>query len=117
MTNETAGSMPSKNPSSQRAIQSLCEEFRQYNQIDPAYYDVYNVKRGLRNNDGTGVVAGLTRVCNVHGYVLDEGEKSPVDGVLTYRGIRVSDLVEGCIRDDRFEIGRASCRERVLDRV
>lgn len=102
MTNETAGSMPSWNPSSQRAIQSLCEEFRKYNHIDSSYYDVYNVKRGLRNNDGTGVLAGLTRVCNVHGYVLDEGEKAPVDGVLTYRGIRVSELVEGCIRDDRF---------------
>ncbi|MCI8623123.1 MAG: citrate synthase [Provencibacterium sp.] len=102
MPNETAGVLLPQNPSNQRAIQFLCEEYRKYNRIDPAYYDVYNVKRGLRNNDGTGVLAGLTQVCNVHGYVLDEGEKAPVDGVLTYRGIKVNDLIEGCVQDDRF---------------
>ena len=91
-----------KNPSMQRAIKILCDEFRKYNHIDPANYDLYNVKRGLRNSDGTGVLAGLTQICNVHGYVMDEGEKSPIDGVLTYRGINVQDLVDGCLRDDRF---------------
>lgn len=93
---------PPRNPSSQRAIKFLCDEFRKYNHIDPASYDLYNVKRGLRNQDGTGVLAGLTLVCNVHGYVMDEGEKAPIDGRLTYRGIDVADLIEGCLQDDRF---------------
>lgn len=92
----------SRAPSIQRDIQFLCDEFRKYNHINPANYEKYGVKRGLRNQDGTGVVAGLTQVCNVHGYVMDEGEKAPVDGVLTYRGINVADLIEGCVRDDRF---------------
>lgn len=101
MVSEYAGA-PLRGPSSQRAIQFLCDEYRKYNHIDPSNYEVYNVKRGLRNQDGTGVLAGLTQVCNVHGYVIDEGEKAPIDGVLTYRGINVRELVEGCLRDDRF---------------
>lgn len=93
---------PPRNPSSQRAIKFLCDEFRKYNHIDPQNYDLYNVKRGLRNSDGTGVMAGLTLICNVHGYVIDEGEKAPIDGTLHYRGVNVNDLVDGCIKEDRF---------------
>ena len=81
---------------------SLREEFRKNNRIEPDKLARYDVKRGLRNADGSGVMAGLTRVCNVHGYVLNEGEKSPVEGRLTYRGLSVEDLVQGCIDEDRF---------------
>lgn len=95
-------STPPRNPSSQRAIKFLCNEFRKYNHIDLANYEQYGVKRGLRNSDGTGVLAGLTLICNVHGYVMDEGEKAPMDGTLHYRGVNVADMVEGCIKDDRF---------------
>lgn len=98
----SVGQTPQRHPAAQRAIQSLCEEFRKYNYIDPANNEIYDVKRGLRNQDGTGVLAGLTQVCNVHGYVMDEGDKAPIDGVLTYRGVNVVDLIEGCERDDRF---------------
>lgn len=83
-------------------IQILCDEYRKYNQIDPEAFDRYAVKRGLRNADGTGVTAGLTNICNVHGYIIDEGEKSPVDGQLIYRGINVQELVEGCEREGRY---------------
>ncbi len=62
----------------------------------------YNVKRGLRNSDGTGVLAGLTEIGGVHGFVIDEGEKIPVEGVLQYRGIDVKDLVAGCQVEKRF---------------
>ena len=48
---------------------SLCEEFQKNNRIDPAKFEQYDVKRGLRNADGSGVMAGLTLICNVHGYV------------------------------------------------
>jgi citrate synthase len=48
--------------------------------IDPAAYTKFSVKRGLRNPDGSGVLVGLTRIGEVHGYVMDEGEKKPDEG-------------------------------------
>jgi citrate synthase len=63
--------------------------------INPELYQKYNVKRGLRNADGTGVLVGLTSIGNVHGYILDENEKVPVDGRLSYRGIDVEEMVRG----------------------
>ncbi len=83
-------------------LKSLCEEFKNNNYIDPAAFTNFNVKRGLRNADGTGVVAGVTLVGNVHGYVLNEGEKVPIEGKLTYRGIDVADLVNGFVTENRF---------------
>jgi len=72
------------------------------NSIESSLYNKYNVKRGLRNADGTGVLVGLTNLGDVHGYVLDEGEKTPVEGHLRYRGIDVENIVEGFQRDKRF---------------
>lgn len=63
--------------------------------IDPELYAKYNVKRGLRNADSSGVLVGLTRVGNVHGYVISDDEKVPVEGTQHYRGISVNDLVHG----------------------
>mgnify|MGYP001007010044 CR=1 FL=1 len=83
-------------------IKSLCDEYRKYNSIDPACFDRYRVKRGLRNPDGTGVIAGVTQICNVHGYVLNEGERMPVDGQLTYRGINIRDIIENCCKEQRY---------------
>ena len=83
-------------------ISFLCAESQKYNQIDPKDFTRNYVKRGLRNPDGTGVVAGVTKICNVHGYVIDEGEKSPVEGHITYRGINLEDIVDACSRDNRF---------------
>ena len=83
-------------------IQSLCGEYRKYNQIDPAYYERYQVKRGLRNADGTGVMAGVTQIGNVLGYYLQDGEKLPAPGKLIYRGIDVEDLVDGFVSENRF---------------
>ena len=87
---------------SNSTLTSLCDEFRKNNRIDPKKFEQYDVKRGLRNADGSGVMAGLTLICNVHGYVLNEGERAPVEGRLTYRGIDVRDLVNGCVEEDRF---------------
>jgi citrate synthase len=72
------------------------------NQIDPDFYNKYNVKRGLRNSDGTGVLVGLTEIGEVHAYILDENEKVPVEGKLFYRGVEINDLVEGFLKDKRF---------------
>ena len=75
---------------------------KQWNSIPSHYYPEYNVKRGLRNSDGTGVLAGLTCIGEVHGYVIDEGNKLPVEGKLRYRGIDVEDIVSHCRAERRF---------------
>ncbi len=83
-------------------LSNLCEEFRKYNYIDPRDFERYHVKRGLRNEDGTGVMAGLTHVCNVRGYVVDDGERVAIPGELNYRGINVEEIINGVEADDRF---------------
>ena len=81
---------------------TLCDQVKEKNRISPEKLANYEVKRGLRNADGTGVLAGLTNICNVHGYVLNEGEKTPVEGELTYRGYNINDLVNGTYSQGRF---------------
>jgi citrate synthase len=72
------------------------------NRIEPELFAKYNVKRGLRNPDGSGVLVGLTSIGDVHGYVIDEGEASPVEGRLRYRGIDIRDLTNGFQAEKRF---------------
>ena len=87
---------------------SLCEQVKEKNRISSEKLANYDVKRGLRNADGTGVLAGLTNICNVHGYVLNEGEKTPVEGELTYRGYNINDLVNGSYGQGRFGFEEAA---------
>ena len=54
-------------------ILDVLDQHKSFSNIPSHYYTEYNVKRGLRNPDGTGVLAGLTAIGEVHGYVLDEG--------------------------------------------
>ncbi len=70
--------------------------------ISPEQYITYNVKRGLRNADGTGVMAGITNICNVHGYIINEGEREPIPGQLYFRGYNIKELVANCQKEDRF---------------
>ncbi|MDR0663009.1 MAG: citrate/2-methylcitrate synthase [Spirochaetaceae bacterium] len=70
--------------------------------IDASLYGKYNVKRGLRNDNNSGVLVGLTRIGEVHGYIISEGEKLPVDGKLFYRGIDVEDIVNNVSLEGRF---------------
>ena len=86
----------------QEILHDLCEESRRGNAVSPALYDKYDVKRGLRNSDGTGVLAGLTQICNVHGYIITDNEKIPDEGKLIYRGIDVREIVTGCTAEKRF---------------
>jgi len=69
--------------------------------IDPQLYEKYNAKRGLRNKDGSGVLVGLTEIGEVHAYIMDEGEKVPLEGRLYYRGIEINDLVKGFQEEGR----------------
>ncbi len=81
---------------------TLYDLFSKNNHIDKEYYEKYQVKRGLRNQDGTGVLAGITNICNVHGYVVSEGEKIPAEGELTFRGYSIRDLVANVQKENRF---------------
>ena len=83
-------------------IKDICGEFEEHTQISPRYYEKYDVKRGLRNHDGTGVMAGVTLIGNVKGYIMEDGERTPVPGRLLYRGINVEELVDGFTREERF---------------
>ena len=70
--------------------------------IDPELYRTYNVKRGLRNADGSGVLVGLTTVGSVVGYTVFEQEIQPVPGRLFYRGVELRDLVRGFQSEHRY---------------
>ena len=85
-----------------RWLKKQADQIREADRIDPELYRKYNVKRGLRNNDGTGVLVGLTTIGNVHGYVMNEGEKQAIPGELYYRGINVRDIVAADKREHRF---------------
>ena len=85
-----------------RYIDLIRSQNSTWNRIPAHYYSEYNVKRGLRNSDGTGVLAGLTSIGEVHGYVIDEGNKSPVEGKLRYRGIDIEDIVAHCMAEHRY---------------
>ena len=79
----------------------LYERFNQINTIDPSFYERYDVKRGLRNADGTGVLAGVTNISNVHGYVVSDGVKVADEGSLQLRGYELYDLI-GAANGRRF---------------
>lgn len=84
-------------------LKVLCDAYRKNNFIDPEISEKLGVKRGLRNADGTGVLAGLTNICDVIGYQRDENSNIiPIDGKLIYRGIDLNDIVNEAITQDRF---------------
>nr|WP_300186697.1 citrate/2-methylcitrate synthase [uncultured Agathobaculum sp.] len=83
-------------------LHELSESFRLNSKMPSELYARFDVKRGLRNADGTGVLAGMTRLGNVHGYLLNEGEREPIEGRLTYRGYNVYDLIHGLEQENRF---------------
>ena len=70
--------------------------------VPPELYARYDVKRGLRNADGSGVLVGLTTISNVHGYNKTDHGIEPDEGDLVYRGYHVSDLIDATQREDRF---------------
>lgn len=83
-------------------IDSLMKNITENYKIEKKLYDEYNVKRGLRNDDGSGVLVGLTRIGNVHGFIKDEHEIVPVEGRLRYRGIEIEDIIEHLENEKRF---------------
>ena len=78
------------------------EDFIRDNDIFPSGRTETDVMRGLRYPNGTGVVAGVTSIGDVDGYDLKDGKKIPRKGRLFYRGVSIEDLIQSCIREDRF---------------
>lgn len=79
----------------------LEEEVMKNNRIDPNLYVEYDVKRGLRDSAGKGVLTGLTEISDVCGFVLENGRRIPAEGQLYYQGVNVMDMVKGQ-KDRRF---------------
>ncbi len=70
--------------------------------IDPGLYNKYEVKRGLRDINGKGVLTGLTEIAEVKSYIIEDSEMVPCEGKLFYRGYDVEEIVKGFIEEDRF---------------
>ena len=85
-------------------LELLCHEYVEHNAtLDPHLADQMGVKRGLRNLDGTGVLAGITNVSNVVGYdKKEDGTIVPIPGRLIYRGIDLDALAAEADASDRF---------------
>jgi len=83
------------NSEKKQMIEKLAKTASVKAHINPELYHKYNVKRGLRNNDGTGVLVGLTEVGEVMSYIVDDAERVPVEGKLFYQGYEITDLVNG----------------------
>jgi len=84
-------------------IKKISETIKTTTQIDPDLFKVHNVKRGLRNEDHTGVVVGLTKVGDVVGYERnDDSSLKAIPGKLMYRGISLEDIVHGAQKEDRM---------------
>src|SRR4030042_109729 len=78
------------------------------NRLPMELYQKYSVKRGLRNEDGSGVLVGRTEIGDVHGYIIDEGDIIPDEGRLIYRGINITELVTGLQQENRPGFEEAS---------
>ena len=70
--------------------------------IDPALYTKYDVKRGLRDLNGNGVLTGLTEISDIVAFEMKDGVKTPCEGRLYYRGVNVRDIVRGFVTEKRF---------------
>ena len=70
--------------------------------INPSFYEAYDVKRGLRDKDGNGVVAGLTKVSKIESHKIEDGKRVPCEGRLFYRGYNIDDLIGGLVKENRF---------------
>jgi citrate synthase len=82
-------------------VKHLSEAVVKSSKIDPQLFEKYNVKRGLRNADHTGVLVGLTNVADVVGYKKKGDILVPIDGKLIFRGIDVEELVKAAITQKR----------------
>ena len=79
-------------------FEQLVKECRRSGSIDQNLYIDYDVKRGLRDSNGNGVLTGLTEISDVCGNENVNGRKIPVDGQLYFQGYNVEDIIKGCLK-------------------
>ncbi|MBR4723854.1 MAG: citrate synthase, partial [Clostridia bacterium] len=84
------------------SIEKLAGKCLKNGYIDASFYDKYDVKKGLRNKNGTGVLTGLTEIGEVKSYTIDDGEMIPCKGKLYYRGVDIEEIVKGFWEESRF---------------
>ncbi|MCM1437615.1 MAG: citrate/2-methylcitrate synthase [Roseburia sp.] len=84
------------------AISRLAEQLKETDDIPLELYDKYDVKRGLRDKNGKGVLCGLTEISEVAGWGESNGVRTPIKGILRYRGYDVKDLIGNCVKENRF---------------
>ena len=85
----------------EKVLVRLSEMAEASSMIEQELYDHYDVKRGLRNKNHTGVLVGLTHIGDVIGYSMQDNKPIPMDGKLLYRGIKIRDIVDGFQKDKR----------------
>ena len=85
-----------------KELVDLAELCKKNGTIDPELYEKYEVKRGLRDINGKGVLTGLTDVSKIQSYVMEDCEMVPCEGKLYYQGIDIEDIVAGFIEEKRF---------------
>ncbi len=83
-------------------VKEFCGDITSTYTIDASQYQHHAIKRGLRNEDGTGVMAGVTRIGSVQGYYLQDNGRVPIPGKLYYRGIDVEDIISAHTADGSF---------------
>lgn len=83
-------------------IENLAKQCETNYKIAPELYEQYEVKRGLRDKNGVGVMAGLTKISQIESSKMVDGKKEPCEGRLLYRGYNINDLVRGYIDDERY---------------
>ena len=86
---------------SEKFIEFATKQLMEVVEIDRDLYRKFSVKRGLRNDDGSGVLAGLTQISSVIGFKTVDEEVRPVEGELYYRGMHIDDLVAGIEKEKR----------------
>ncbi|MDF2542189.1 MAG: hypothetical protein K0S47_1907 [Herbinix sp.] len=89
-------------------LMKLAELCKKNNVIDHDLYDKYEVKRGLRDVSGKGVLTGLTEICEILSYTIVDNDYVPCEGKLFYRGVNVEDFIHGFIKEKRFGFEEAT---------
>ncbi|MDE7300571.1 MAG: citrate synthase, partial [Clostridia bacterium] len=84
------------------ALSKMAAEIEKTDKIEPELYDMYEVKRGLRDKNGKGVLCGLTEISEVTSWEMIDGVRTPIPGIFCYRGYNVKDLIANCQAENRF---------------
>ena len=86
----------------EKMLKILSHKAQENNKINTELFTKYQVKRGLRDIDGRGVLVGLTEIGDVRSYIVEENEMVPMPGKLFYRGFNINDIVNGFLKKDCF---------------